>query len=184
MASKKSMVPIIAVLGIGAALLMGSGTAKASKSQSSSLPDDDLPPSDDEQEMPPPDNGGQQNPKDESWQTDADATPLTAKEKEMIDFMMDNGGIKVDSKYYPYPYNEKKANQSMLDWKTNLSFWSLFSTSQSPRVLEGKAAIPFKITQKMKDADHWAGVWLKIRNYIAYVYPDVEINEAYEKGLV
>lgn len=185
MASKKSMLPILAILGVGAVTLMMGGNAKASASTPQINPNDGLPPEDDGEieEVPPPDNGGQQNPKDDVWKVDPETGPLTADEKAAIQSAMTLGGIKVDSTYYPVPYNAKKAGQSMLDWKTNLAFWTAYSISQSPWVLSGKKAAPFKIAKGSPDANMWSAKWLKIRDAIAYMYPDVESNSAYAKGI-
>lgn len=181
MASKKSILPIVAIGALAAFALMGSGTANAA-SKPSTDPNDGMPPPDDgglEPVPPPPDNGGQQNPNDNIWKVKPDSSPLTADEKAAVQAAMTFGGIEVDPTYYPSPYNKKKASQSMLDWKTNLAFWSTYSTSQSPWVLSGKTAIPFKLTKGMKDANKWAATWLKIRDAIAYQYPDIESNPAY-----
>jgi hypothetical protein len=179
MASKKSVLPIVAIGALAAFALMGSGTANAS-SKSQTDPNDGMPPPDgDDETIPPPDNGGQQNPNDTIWKVKPDGTPLTADEKAGIQAAMILGGIEVDPTYYPSPYNKKKASQSMLDWKTNLAFWSTYSTTQSPWVASGKPAVPFKLTKGMKDANKWAATWLKIRDAIAYQYPDIEVNPKY-----
>jgi hypothetical protein len=185
MASKNSMLPIIAILGVGAAIFMSGGKAKASTSQPSVDSNDGLPPEDGgfENESPP-DIGGQQDPKDDVWKVEAENTPLTKEENDAIKTAMQWGGIKVDPAYYPSPYNAKKAKQSMLDWKTNLAFWTAYSSTQSPWVLSGKKAAPFKITEGSENANFWAAKWLKIRNHIANLYPDVEINPVYAEGLI
>src|SRR5574338_55640 len=178
--AKKSILPIVA-LAAGAVVLLASG--KSSAKSTSTIPPLDsgtIPGNGQEMpELPPPDNSDQQDPKDNSWNVKPESGPITAEQKQAIDAAMYFGGSKVDSTYYPYPYNARKQGQSMLDWKTDLAFWTLYSTSQSPWVLSGHKAVPFKITESTPDAKKWAAIWLKLRNYIAMAYPDVEVNEKY-----
>jgi hypothetical protein len=178
MASKKSILPIVAIGAVAAFALMGSKSASAK----SSVPlDDELPPPDDSYDLPSPDNSSQQDSKSDVWKVEPESGPLTKDEENAIKLAMTIGGVKVDPTYYPSPYNTKKQGQSMLDWKTNLAYWTAYATSQSPWVLAGNEPAPFKIK---KGQDKWAAIWLKLRNAIAYLYPDVEVNPSYTQGLI
>lgn len=169
MAKSKSILPIVAIIGAGALFLASSGSAKASSSQK-------IPPLDENpapQEMPPTNTGDK--PKDDNgggWQVEP-ATGITNDEKQAVWWALNVIGTKVDSEQVPYPYNEKKPSQSMLDWKTNIAYWMSYASPQSPYVKAGNTPAPFKIEQGKPDATKWAAIWLKIRDYIKSIAPNL-----------
>src|SRR5574338_225776 len=172
--AKKSIIPIVALLA-GGAILLASGKSSA-KSTSSVPPLDSGTIPTGPQEMPPTNTGPSNQGGGSGWKVEPDDSGITADEKQAVWWALNVIGgpatdykEQVDISQVPDPYNVKKPNQKMLDWKTNIAYWMSYASPESPYVKAGNTPAPFKIEKgkpNKETADHWASIWLKLREYI------------------
>ena len=167
MADNKKLLPIA---GLAAAAFFLFGGKKASAASSSTKVEDtiDKIPTDEEEKETPkdkPSGGGGTKPA-------INPGPVTEEEKQAAWWALNVIGTEVSSDKVPYPYNKKTPEQSMLDWKTNVAFWMTYVSPGAPDKVEG---LSYKLDPKTtKDFDYWAAVWIRIRNYIKSVAPNLK----------
>lgn len=163
MADNKKLLPI-AGLAVAAFLLMGGKKASAAQTGTKvedtidKIPDDEDKPADDKP------NGGTKPP--------VNIGPVTEHEKQAAWWALNVIGEDISSDKVQYPYNKKRPDQTMLDWKTNVAFWMTYVSPGAPDKVEG---LQYKLDPKTTpDYDHWSAVWLRIRNYIKSIAPNLK----------